>query len=188
MKRGSTRISRTWRRRCATGRIVRTRFAVTGFRKGRASGARSGFRPCAIGSSKPRYVWCLEPIFDATFAPHSYGFRPGRGAKGALRRVAALLQAGYHHVVDADLQAYFDTIPHAPLRVLVASKVSDGRVLALVDAFLQQPIFEGLAQWTADEGTPQGAVDHAPYAKGNFQFERVIASWRDRPVLDLRRK
>ncbi len=62
------------------------------------------------------------------------------------------------HVVDADLQAYFDTIPHAPLRARVASKISDSRVLALVDEFLQQPIFEGVAQWTADEGTPQGAV------------------------------
>ena len=100
----------------------------------------------------------LEPIFDVTFAPHSYGFRPRRGAKNALRRVDALLRAGYRYVVDADLQAYFDTIPHAALRARVASTVSDGRVLALLDAFLQQPIFEGLAQWTVDAGTPQGAV------------------------------
>jgi RNA-directed DNA polymerase len=100
----------------------------------------------------------VEPIFDATFTPHSYGFRPGRGAKDALRRVAALLRAGYRYVVDADLQAYFDTIPHAPLQARVVSRVSDSRVLALVDAFLHQPIFEGLAQWTVDEGTPQGAV------------------------------
>jgi RNA-directed DNA polymerase len=49
----------------------------------------------------------VEPIFEVGFAPHSYGFRPQRGAKDALRRVAALLRAGYHHVVDADLQAYF---------------------------------------------------------------------------------
>jgi RNA-directed DNA polymerase len=100
----------------------------------------------------------LEPIFDATFAPHSYGFRPQRSAKQALRRVVQLLRAGYRYVVDADLQAYFDSIPHAPLRARVQAKVSDSRVLALVDAFLQQPIFEGLTQWTVDEGTPQGAV------------------------------
>ena len=85
----------------------------------------------------------LEPIFDETFAPHSYGFRPQRGAKDALRQVDRLLRAGYRHVVDADLRAYFDTIPHAHLQARVASKVSDGRVLALIDAFLQQPIFEG---------------------------------------------
>lgn len=120
-------------------------------------------RPLGIPTVRDRVVQTalrlvVEPIFDVTFAPHSYGFRPGRGAKDALRRVDALLRAGYHYVVDADLQAYFDTIPHAPLRARVASKVSDSRVLALVEAFLHQPIFEGLAQWTAEEGTPQGAV------------------------------
>ena len=120
-------------------------------------------RPLGIPTVRDRVVQTalrlvVEPIFDVTFAEHSYGFRPRRGAKAALRRVNALLRAGYHYVVDADLQAYFDTIPHAPLRARVASKVSDSRVLALVDAFLQQPIFEGLAQWTVNEGTPQGAV------------------------------
>jgi RNA-directed DNA polymerase len=120
-------------------------------------------RPLGIPTVRDRVVQTalrlvLEPIFEVTFAPHSYGFRPQRGAKAALRRVTALLRAGYRYVVDADLQAYFDTIPHAPLRARVAAKVSDSRVLALVDAFLQQPIFEGLAQWTVTEGTPQGAV------------------------------
>jgi RNA-directed DNA polymerase len=145
-------------------------------------------RPLGIPTVRDRVVQTalrlvLEPIFEATFAPHSYGFRPQRSTKDALRRVAALLRAGYRYVVDADLQAYFDTIPHAPLRARIASKVSDGRVLALVEAFLHQPIFEGLAQWTVDEGTPQGAVvspvlanlyldpfDHAVAAAG---FEMV---------------
>ena len=120
-------------------------------------------RPLGIPTVRDRVVQTalrlvLEPIFDATFAPHSYGFRPQRSTKQALRRVVRLLRAGYRYVVDADLQAYFDSIPHAPLRAHVQSKVSDSRVLALVDAFLQQPIFEGLSQWTVDEGTPQGAV------------------------------
>jgi RNA-directed DNA polymerase len=101
-------------------------------------------RPLEIPTVRDRVVQTalrlvLEPIFDTTFAPHSYGFRPGRSAKQAVRRVVTLLRAGYRYVVDADLQ------------------VSDARVLALVDAFLQQPIFEGLMQWTVDEGTP-GAV------------------------------
>jgi RNA-directed DNA polymerase len=120
-------------------------------------------RPLGIPTVRDRIVQTalrlvLEPIFDATFADHSYGFRPRRRAQDALRRVETLLRAGYRHVVDADLRAYFDTIPHAPLRARIAAKISDGRVLALVDAFLQQPIFEGLAQWTVEEGTPQGAV------------------------------
>ena len=120
-------------------------------------------RPLGIPTVRDRVVQTalrlvLEPIFDVTFAEHSYGFRPRRGAKDALRQVATLLRAGYRYVVDADLRAYFDRIPHAPLRARVASKVSDTRMLALVDACLQQPIFEGVAQWTVDEGTPQGAV------------------------------
>ena len=91
-------------------------------------------RPLGIPTVRDRVVQTalrlvLEPIFDVTFAPHSYGFRPRRSAKDALRRVDALLRAGYRYVVDADLQAYFDSIPHAPLRARVASKVSDGRVL-----------------------------------------------------------
>ena len=145
-------------------------------------------RPLGIPTVRDRVVqtalrMVLEPICETTFAPHSYGFRPRRSTKDALRRVVTLLQGGYRYVVDADLQAYFDSIPHAPLRARVASKISDGRVLALVEAFLQQPIFEGLAQWTTDEGTPQGAVispllanlyldplDHAVAAAG---FEMV---------------
>ena len=78
------------------------------------------------------------------------GFDLAGAHKDALRRVTQLLAAGYRYVVDADLRAYFDSIPHAPLRARVASTVSDGRVLALLDAFLQQPIFDGLAHWTVD--------------------------------------
>ena len=100
----------------------------------------------------------LEPIFERDVAAHSYGFRPQRSAKDALRRVDALLKAGYVPVVDADLQAYFDSIPQPPLRAQVHTKVRDGCVLGLLDAFLSQEIFDGLAHWTPETGTPQGAV------------------------------
>lgn len=120
-------------------------------------------RPLGIPTVRDRVVQTalrlvLEPIYERDFAAHRYGFRPGRGAKDALRRVTALLRAGYVHVVDADLQAYFDSIPRAALRAQVETKVADGRVLTLLDAFLQQPIFEGLRQTTPEAGTPQGAV------------------------------
>jgi RNA-directed DNA polymerase len=120
-------------------------------------------RPLGIPTVRDRVVqtalrYALEPIFERDFHPHSYGFRPGRGCKDALRRVEHLLKAGYTHVVDADLKSYFDSIPHEALMVRVASKVSDGKVLALVRAFLKQGIFEGLETWTPEEGTPQGAV------------------------------
>jgi len=100
----------------------------------------------------------LEPIFERDFAEQSYGFRPQRGAKQALRRVNALLKAGYTWVVDADLKSYFDSIPHEPLLERVAEKVSDGRVLKLLASYLEQGVMAGLASWTPTAGTPQGAV------------------------------
>ena len=71
----------------------------------------------------------MEPIFEAQFADSSYGFRPGRGCKDALREVDGLLKEGYTFVVDADLKSYFDTIPHAQLMQRVEERISDGAVL-----------------------------------------------------------
>ncbi len=120
-------------------------------------------RPLGIPTVRDRVVQTallhvLEPIFEREFAEHSYGFRPNRGCKDALRRVATLLERGYRYVVDADLRSYFDTIPQARLRSRVAERVSDGRVLDLVDLFLQQGVLDGLAHWRPTTGTPQGAV------------------------------
>jgi RNA-directed DNA polymerase len=120
-------------------------------------------RPLGIPTVRDRVVQTavrqvLEPIFERDFAEHSYGFRPGRGCKEALRRVDRLLKAGYHWVVDADLKSYFDTIPRGQLMERVEEKIADGRVLALVEAFLQQGIMEGMKTWTPMGGTPQGAV------------------------------
>lgn len=100
----------------------------------------------------------LEPIFEHTFAEHSYGFRPGRGCKDALRRVWYLLKHGYSYVVDADLKSYFDSIPQVRLLQRVEEHVSDGRVLALLNAYLHQGVMDGMAKWTPESGTPQGAV------------------------------
>jgi RNA-directed DNA polymerase len=120
-------------------------------------------RPLGIPTVRDRIVQTalrlvLEPIFEREFAAHSYGFRPERGCKEALRRVQELLDAGSTWVVDADLRRCFDTIPHAALMARVRTKVADGRVLALLEAFLAQAVMEGLSAWTPDEGTPQGAV------------------------------
>jgi RNA-directed DNA polymerase len=100
----------------------------------------------------------MEPIFERNFAEHSYGFRPRRGCKDALRRVDYLLKAGNTWVVDADLRSYFDTIPKQKLMERVAEKVADSRVLELVEAMLQQEVMDGLKHWTPAAGTPQGAV------------------------------
>jgi len=120
-------------------------------------------RPLGIPTVRDRVVQTalrevLEPIFERTFAAHSYGFRPGRDAKDALRRVKGLLDGGYRHVVDADIKGYFDRIPKDRLLALVRREVVDGRVLALLEAYLNQPVLEGLERWTPETGTPQGAV------------------------------
>lgn len=120
-------------------------------------------RPLGIPTVRDRVVQAairnvLEPIFERDFAAQSYGFRPGRSAKDALRRVAQLLKAGYVHVVDADLQSYYDTIPRPPLMERVRSKVADSKVLGLLEAFLGQEVMESAKHWTPDRGTPQGAV------------------------------
>ena len=120
-------------------------------------------RPLGIPTVRDRVVqtalqMVLEPIFERDFAEHSYGFRPGRGCKDGLRRVEQLLEAGYTHIVDADLKSYFDTIPHDRLMSLVGQKVSDGCVLNLIEMFLKQGILDGSREWTPEEGSPQGAV------------------------------
>jgi len=120
-------------------------------------------RPLGIPTIRDRVVQAaivnvIEPIFERDFASHSYGFRPERGCKDALRRVDELLKAGYTHVVDADLKAYFDSIPHDQLMERLKTKIADGRVLQLIEAFLKADIMEGLSQWTPEQGAPQGAV------------------------------
>ena len=84
-------------------------------------------RPLGIPTVRDRVVQTalrqvLEPIFERDFAEHSYGFRPRRGCKDALRRVESCCDAGYRWVVDADLKSYFDTIPHEPLLERVADE------------------------------------------------------------------
>jgi RNA-directed DNA polymerase len=120
-------------------------------------------RPLGIPCVRDRVVQgalriVIEPIFEKVFVPHSYGFRPGRGCKDALREVERLLKAGYVHVVDADLKAYFDSIPHGPLLADIGRYIADGRVMELVGAFLKQDVLEGLTLWTPEKGSPQGAV------------------------------
>jgi RNA-directed DNA polymerase len=101
----------------------------------------------------------IEPIFERDFAEHSYGFRPQRGAKDALRRVDGLLKDGYHWVVDADIKGYFDNIPHQKLMKKVENKISDGRVLGLIESYLKAGVIETSKEWTPSEGgTPQGGV------------------------------
>lgn len=121
-------------------------------------------RPLGIPTVRDRVVQTalrhvLEPIFEKEFAESSYGFRPGRGCKDALREVDRLLKAGFVHVVDADVSKCFDRIPHDLLMERIMEQVADRKVLDLIRRFLKQDIMEdGTIQVPEDAGTPQGAT------------------------------
>lgn len=100
----------------------------------------------------------IEPILEREFLEVSYGFRPGRSCKQALREVDRWLKEGYCHVVDADLRSYFDTIPHERLMQRLGQSISDGRLLALVERYLRQDVMTAMNSWRPTAGTPQGAV------------------------------
>ena len=121
-------------------------------------------RPLGIPAVRDRIVqtalrMVIEPIFEHRFAEQSYGFRPGRGCKDALRRVQTLLNEGCTWIVDADLKSYFDTIPKDRLMSRVEERIADSRVLSLVRGYLDQAVMEELVRYEpTGRGTPQGAV------------------------------
>ena len=98
------------------------------------------------GSIDPRSI-CGASRPTRSFAENSYGFRRGRGCHHALERVEALLNEGYVYVVDADLKGYFDTIPKDRLLARVHERVSDSRVLRLLQMFLDQGVLDDLKEW-----------------------------------------
>jgi RNA-directed DNA polymerase len=109
----------------------------------------------------------IEPIFEADFCAHSYGFRPKKSAHDAVDDIAKTLWAGYTHVIDADLSKYFDSIPHAKLMNVVAERIVDGGILRLITQWLKAPVMgendNGVKKTVGggkanSHGTPQGGV------------------------------
>ena len=126
-------------------------------------------RPLGIPVIKDRVVQMaclliLEPIFEADFLDVSYGFRPGRNAHQALDAIKAHLESGHSEIYDADLQGYFDSIPHNKLMECVRMRVVDRSVLKLIRMWLKAPVEEqegkcgGGKRRGTDKGTPQGGV------------------------------
>jgi RNA-directed DNA polymerase len=125
-------------------------------------------RPLGIPTIRDRVVQTaallvLEPIFEADFLDCSYGYRPRRSAKEALEQIDGKLRKGYTAVYDADLQAYFDTIPHDKLMKCVERRIADRSVLRLIRQWLRTPVEErdedGRPKVSRPEsGTPQGGV------------------------------
>ena len=128
--------------------------------------ANGGERPLGIPTVKDRIAqtvckMILEPIFEADFEDISYGFRPERGAKDAIKTIKTNLQMGKVNVLDADMSKYFDTIPHDKLIITLKQRISDPRMLKLIIKWLKAPIFED-NQFKGGKrnkvGTPQGGV------------------------------
>jgi RNA-directed DNA polymerase len=120
-------------------------------------------RPLGIPTVTDRIVQTairnvIEPIFEREFEPTSYGFRPKRRSHQAIREIDRLLGEGNVWVVDVDISKYFDSIPHKPLMVEVAKRISDSGVLRLIESYLEQGVMEGMSLWSPGMGTPQGAV------------------------------
>jgi RNA-directed DNA polymerase len=126
-------------------------------------------RPLGIPTVKDRVVQTavallLLPVWEADSHPHSYAYRPKRNAQQAMDAIKTALLSGHTEVIDADLSGYFDSIPHRELLRLVARRVSDGPILALIKAWLRAPIVErdrdtGRPTITGNRrGTPQGGV------------------------------
>jgi RNA-directed DNA polymerase len=120
-------------------------------------------RPLGIPTIRQRIVenafkLALEPIFEKEFLNCSYGFRPKRGAKDALREVDNHLKAGYRFVIDADIKGYFDTIDHNLLMGFIKERIADKWVLNYLKRFLKNDIMDRHKRWTPVEGSPQGSV------------------------------
>lgn len=130
--------------------------------------ANGKMRPLGIPTVKDRVVqtaavMLLLPIFEADMHESSYAYRPRRNARQAMDQIKSAILRGHTEILDADLSAYFDTIPHGRLMKLVARRVSDGTMLGLVKAWLRSPVVERDKNGTTrtlpnKSGTPQGGV------------------------------
>jgi len=120
-----------------------------------------GMRKLGIPTVLDRFIQqavmqVLQGIWDGTFSQHSYGFRPRRSAHQAVTKAQQYIAAGYRWVVDLDLEKFFDRVNHDKLMAQVAKRISDQRMLKLVQAYLKAGVMEGGLVSPVDEGTPQG--------------------------------
>lgn len=121
------------------------------------SGVRKLGIPCVLDRFVQQAVLqVLQKRWDPTFSEHSYGFRPGRSAKQAVRKAQQYIAEGHSWVVDLDLEKFFDRVNHDRLLAAVAERVADKRMLKLIRAFLKAGVMEDGLVSPMDEGTPQG--------------------------------
>jgi RNA-directed DNA polymerase len=121
------------------------------------------FRPLGIPAVRDRVGQevlrrLLQPIFEPLFHQASFGFRPGRSCHMALAFVLGLHEQGYKVVLDCDIRAFFDELPHAIIMEGVAAQVADGNILGLIQKFLRAGVMENGVFKPTTVGTPQGGV------------------------------
>ena len=121
------------------------------------------FRPLGIPAVRDRVAQevlrrLLNPVFEAQFHDHSYGFRPGRSCHDAVEKVLELGRQGYRWVLDADISGFFDNLSHRAVMRELADVVADGNILRLVEKFLRAGVMEGGKRQPTRVGTPQGGV------------------------------
>lgn len=147
------------------------------------------YRPLGIPTIRDRVaqtsaLLVLAPIFEADLRPEQYGYRPERSALDAVKRIHRLLNRGYEEVVDGDLSNYFGEIPHAELMRSVARRVSDGKMLGLIKAWLEMAVEEedgrsGKRRTNRArrerKGTPQGSP--VSPLLSNLYMRRFILGW-----------
>lgn len=125
--------------------------------------ANGKMRPLGIPTVRDRivqtaFLLVLEPIFEADFSESSYGFRPGKSAHGAIREIYKYLNWGCEEIYDVDLEKYFDTVEHGKLLKLVARRISDGKILHVINQWLNCGYVEDDQHRQSKRGTPQGGV------------------------------
>lgn len=121
-------------------------------------------------------VLLLEPIYEVEFSNCSYGYRRGRSAHGALQAIRkGITRDGGRWVLDVDVRKFFDSIPHAKLRELIAKRVTDGVVRKLIDKWLKAGVLEDGQLSYSDLGTPQGGVASPMLA--NIFLHYVLDEW-----------
>ncbi len=145
--------------------------------------ANGGERPLGIPTVRDRIAqtvckMILEPIFEADFEDSSYGFRPSRSSKDAITAIKENLKDGNTEVYDADLSKYFDTIPHDKLQIALKERITDPRILKLINKWLKVPVCEE-GQYKSGKGnrtgTPQGGVISPLLANVYFHLiDRIV--------------
>ena len=112
----------------------------------------------------------LSPIWEPSFSPYSYGFRPKRNAHQALFEARSYINSGRHYIIDLDLKSFFDRVHHDYLMSLISQRVGDKTLLKLIGKFLRSGMLEDGAIQNRPQGTPQGGPFTPPTQKVTFIF------------------